>query len=245
MRDKNCGIKIFSASTLKVLACVFMLCDHIGFMLLPDVHSLRVVGRLAYPIFAYFIAEGCRYTKNRKKHFFSVFLLGVVCETVYLIFLREYYGNILLTFSVSILLIYLLDRVKKAFDKSVKQFVLLLCAFIVSVVAVAFYCAFVGLDYGFLGVIAPVVAYLPFMYDESERLFEIVDKRTASVFLFSVVLFFTVFSKDSLDYQVCCLLAVPLLLMYNGSRGRYNLKHAFYLFYPLHLLMLQGLVYLV
>ena len=49
-----------SASTLKIIACIFMVIDHIGVILLPDVELLRVIGRLSYPIFAYFLAEGCR-----------------------------------------------------------------------------------------------------------------------------------------------------------------------------------------
>ena len=53
-----------SASTLKIIACILMVVDHLGAILLPQYMILRVIGRLSYPIFAYFIAEGCRYTRN-------------------------------------------------------------------------------------------------------------------------------------------------------------------------------------
>jgi len=44
-----------------------MTVDHLGFILFPSLIILRIIGRIAFPIFAYMIAEGCRYTKNEKR----------------------------------------------------------------------------------------------------------------------------------------------------------------------------------
>lgn len=49
---------------LKIIACISMLIDHIGYVLFPDVTVLRLIGRIAMPIFAFFIGEGCLYTKT-------------------------------------------------------------------------------------------------------------------------------------------------------------------------------------
>ena len=68
-----------SGNALKLLAALFMTIDHVGVLLLPHVIVLRILGRLALPIFAYMIAEGCRYTRNRLRYFGSVFALGVLC----------------------------------------------------------------------------------------------------------------------------------------------------------------------
>lgn len=245
MMRKSFSIKIFSATSLKILACAFMLCDHIGFMFFKDVLLLRVLGRLAFPLFAFFIAEGCRYTKNKTRRVLSVFILGVICELFYLVFTHTYYGNILLTFSVSILLIYLFDALVKSFLKSKWQFVLLIFTFALSTFAVYFYCSNIGLDYGFFGVISPVLAYVPYAFESKEKLLNVFDKTNASLLLFAVGLFLTIFSKNALDYQACCLCALPLLALYNGRRGRFNLKYAFYLFYPLHLALLQLIQFLI
>ena len=70
MEVKGNKIGIFSNSTLKIFACLFMLIDHIGFHLYPRIFELRLIGRLAFPIFAFLIAEGCKYTKNKLKHFY-------------------------------------------------------------------------------------------------------------------------------------------------------------------------------
>ena len=53
---------------LKIIAMVSMALDHIGLLFFPDVMLFRALGRIAFPIFAYMIAEGCRYTKNRAKY---------------------------------------------------------------------------------------------------------------------------------------------------------------------------------
>ena len=103
-----------SASTLKIIACIFMVIDHIGVILLPDVELLRVIGRLSYPIFAYFLAEGCRYTRNKTKRFLLVLGLAVLCESVVWIMTGEPDGGILVNFCLAILLIYEVQAFKRA-----------------------------------------------------------------------------------------------------------------------------------
>ena len=53
-----------TGNQLKLLALFAMTCDHVGLQLLPQFIILRIIGRLAAPLFAYMIAEGCRYTQT-------------------------------------------------------------------------------------------------------------------------------------------------------------------------------------
>ena len=69
----------FTGNELKLIALVSMTCDHVGLQLLPNVLFLRILGRLAFPIFAYMIAEGCRYTRSRKKYLLRMVSLAAVC----------------------------------------------------------------------------------------------------------------------------------------------------------------------
>ena len=233
---------IFSACTLKVIACVLMLVDHACVMFFPQYEWMRIVGRLAYPLFAYFIAEGCRYTKNKVRRFLSVFILSVVCELFYIIFSGEYYGNILLTFSISILLIYLLQYTKKAFVLSTKKGVLLTAVFSLCVVMVYVFCEHIGVDYGFFGVMAPVFVILPDDVSLSAKdTYNRVYKRVLSLGFFAGGLVLLSFVDPPIDCQVWSLLSIVLLAFYNGERGRYNLKYGFYLFYPLHMVVLEGI----
>lgn len=65
MRIRPKTIAGLTGNQLKLLALIAMTCDHVGLQLLPQFIILRIIGRLAAPLFAYMIAEGCRYTHNR------------------------------------------------------------------------------------------------------------------------------------------------------------------------------------
>lgn len=236
----------FSAFELKVLACVFMLIDHIGYILLPQFEILRVIGRLAFPLFAYFIAEGCRYTKNKLNRFLSVFVLGVLCEIAYIVFSGNGAGNVLLTFSVSILLIYLLSYTKKMFVKNVVLGFVSLLLFALSLVIAYFCCGYLGLDYGFFGAMLPMlVVAFDDMGKWSDKLYKKIDRKIVSLSMFSLGLLCVDFFEVSMQCQIYSLFSVILLALYNGERGKYSFKYGFYLFYPVHLFVLQVIANLV
>ena len=67
---------------LKIIACVSMLCDHMGYLLFPQAFWLRWIGRLALPLFAFFIGEGCRHTHDRRKYVLQITALAAVCLVV-------------------------------------------------------------------------------------------------------------------------------------------------------------------
>ena len=65
---------------LKGIAAALMLTDHVGAILLPEVLALRCVGRLAFPIFAFFIAEGYAHTRNFGRYIRRLAILAVLSE---------------------------------------------------------------------------------------------------------------------------------------------------------------------
>jgi hypothetical protein len=85
---------------LKIIACISMLIDHLGVSIFPGVPVLRIIGRLAFPIFAYMIAEGCRYTKNRAKYLGIMAAMALAFQIVYFVFMNDLYQGILVTFSL-------------------------------------------------------------------------------------------------------------------------------------------------
>ena len=227
---------------LKIIACVSMLIDHMGILMFPEYQIFRYIGRLAFPIFAFFIGEGCRYTKNRKKYFLSVFILGVICQAVYIVdalietgnlgFLSNaWYFNILLTFSVSIPLCYLLLELKSAENK--KKYAVYLSAYIAVIAlgaALFTYFRTVGgsftLDYGVFGIILPA----------STLIFD--SKKAKLAAFFGVLAAFCLFYMNTMPFVWFSLISVLLLLCYNEKSGSKRFKYGFYIFYPAHLAFL-------
>lgn len=227
-----------------------MLIDHIGLIFFPDVIAFRCIGRLAMPIFSYCIAQGCIHTKNRKKYFLRVFVMGLLCELIYVvdffIFSNSYIIliNILLVFSMSIVLCCIQqDIIKAVKDKNRADVIkhgIRFFVFFLFVLCVSAFCRYSYeltkisfiLDYSLIGVILP-------LFGSFSK-----DKRK-SVGLFSVaMLFYCLISFRQMPIVWFSLLSIPLLFMYNGKRGRLNLKYAFYLFYPLHIAVLYAINYL-
>ena len=233
-----------SALILKLIAAVSMLVDHTGMMFFPSCAVFRYVGRLAFPIFAYFIAEGFRYTHSRWKYFLRVSLLGTVCQIVYTIAEGEVYIGILLTFSMSIAVMACVELVKNAIKKpdepvlnkiyrpTVITLSSMLCAF--SVGAVYFICSKIEVDYGFFGVMLPVLVSL----FEDKRLRIAMFTLGVIAVCLSIGGVFGDFSRKDLITQSFSALTVPLMLLYNGKPGKYRMKYFFYIFYPAHLALL-------
>lgn len=234
----NC--QFLSGAVLKALACLFMLIDHAGMLLFPEADWMRYVGRLAFPLFAFFIAEGCRYTKNRLKHLLLILILGIVCEAVYIVADGGYYGNILLTFSLSIALIYLWQECQKhLFDR--KPLALLWGGlFLAATAGVWVLVDTVGVDYGFAGVMTAVlISFAQDRYSNAPPALKRWYSLPVKLVLLTAALLWVTWDNALPARQVWCLLSVPLLLLYNGTAGKHRFKYGFYVFYPLHLALLQ------
>ena len=231
-----------SASTLKIIACIVMVIDHVGVFLFPDVEVLRYIGRIAFPIFAYFIAEGCRYTRNKLKRLLLVVGLAILCESVYLIYDGKPDGGILMTFTFSILLIYQVQAIKKALAQKkwwmTALWSLTLAASLVLVYGFVEHVLYV--DYGFWGILIPVFTVLPdYREGEAPEFFKCFGGLWWKLLFFSVGLLILCISRGLFDnIQSISLFALPLLALYDGTPGRKGLKYGFYVFYPAHLVIL-------
>ena len=223
---------ILNGNHLKLIAAFTMLLDHAGILLFPHVRLFRILGRLAYPIFAYMIAEGCRYTRNKLRYFLLVFGLGAVCQLVYYFFSGDTYLNILLTFSCSILLVYALQAMYQA--KTWQKEALWSIVFAAGFLGAYGLTRILSIDYGFWGIMTPVFASFAFVRKMP---------RWASVLLLGAGL--VLLAADLGGTQHYGLLALPLLLLYSGERGKYRMKYFFYIFYPAHLVVLQGISMLI
>lgn len=221
-------MKLLSGNQLKILAAIFMTIDHLGFYIFPGHAIFRMIGRLAYPIFAFSFAEGCRYTKNRTKHFFVLFIVAFICQIVYTFMKDSLYQNILVTLLLSAISIYTYDFAKKTdsflgylMAISVLIGIFYICTVLPSVIGHGF-----KIDYGFYGVLLPVFAYLG-------------KTKQEKIFMLSMGLLLLIPYIGKV--QIYSLFSLPIIALYNGNRGKWRMKNFFYIYYPLHLVAIYFL----
>ena len=230
-----------NSNKVKFIACASMLIDHIGYLLFTQITVLRYIGRLAMPIFAFFIAEGCRHTKNKLRYFGGIMLLAVLCEAVYLgnsYFnggIHSVFLNVLFTLSLSIPLCCFflkLDSSKKGYAVLFMLYFAFILVFLWCLDnSVKIFATQISLDYGIAGIL---LCFMPMLC--KDRL-----KKLAS---FSVgVVVYCLLMQEKMPYIWYSLLSIPLIALYNGKRGSKSFKYAFYLFYPLHLVAIYAVSY--
>ena len=88
---------------LRLLAMLTMLIDHIGVIFFPDDIIFRLVGRLAFPLFAWGIARGYRYTSSLKRYAIRLLALGIISQYPYMILFQTQTLNICITFFISLI----------------------------------------------------------------------------------------------------------------------------------------------
>jgi len=70
---------------LKIIALVSMLIDHAGILLFDDLYIMRLIGRLAFPLFAWFIVLGMKRGKNKIKYMRNLLILAIVSQPIYIL----------------------------------------------------------------------------------------------------------------------------------------------------------------
>ena len=239
-------------NVLKWVAIAAMLIDHTAAVLggwLPPFCStlMRDVGRMAFPIFAYGIAQGCVYTHSARRYLGRLLLFAVLSEIPYRLALRA--GS--LAFGLFNVFFTLLagaaccQLVKFCRSKGRRW----AWAAVVPVAAIVLLCEILGTDYGGFGVLCIL---LPYLFWESKPA-RLIALGSVVAFLYVVVSHFQGFSYplwwmenpsalgSMLQQTLFALAGVGLIALYNGQPGSKKGKWAFYIFYPAHLLALFAL----
>ena len=205
-----------SAFLIKLIAIVAMTIDHLGATLIP-LESFRIIGRITMPIMCYFIGEGYRHTHDVKKYLARLFIFAILSEIPFDLAMNggqlfyPYSQNVFFTLFLGLLGIYLFEK----YRQGIGGVAIVLCGAAAS---------FLHTDYGFYGVLLIAGLYL---WGESTRGLFLVLVGLNLLFYLGTVQMYSAFAF------------LPLAL-YSGERGP-SLKYLYYVYYPLHLLVLFGL----
>ena len=251
--ERNNNFKKLDSNTLKLIAIIAMTVDHIAWAAFPGYSldklavSLHIIGRITCPIMCYFIAEGYHYTKDVKKYTARLFLLAVISHFAYVFasgsfvdwksFIPFYYGDILNQTSVVWSLAWGLVMLRVVNSKTIKQnrlkIILILLICVISFPS----------DWSCIASLCVLALGTNREKFKTQMLWMLFY-----VFIYAVVYFFAL-DKVYGIIHAGVILSIPLLMMYNGKRGnnpRINkfMKWVFYIYYPLHLLVIGLFNYL-
>ena len=204
------GINTFA---LKMIAIAAMFIDHVGAILFPQIVLLRVIGRIAFPIFAYTLVEGVMHTHDVKKYMMRMGILALISEIPFdLAFagkpLEFGHQNVFFTLFLGLLMLYLITKAPNVFGK-------VLCA-----LAILLLSEFLRTDYNSNGLLMVLCYYL---------------FRNYKVLKFGGVAFVNLFLMGT--YQRYAVFSLIPIALHNGEQGP-KCKKFFYGFYPVHLFIL-------
>ena len=106
------GYSKTTSDALKIVGVSSMIIDHIGYVFFPQVAWLRIIGRLAFPIFAAGIVNGYRHTSDWKKYAMRLLIFGLLAQIPFQLILGEFRLNILFSFFFGLLIMYFFETKK-------------------------------------------------------------------------------------------------------------------------------------
>ena len=243
-----------SSAVLKNIAVVTMLIDHIGAVIVMRLliqrgiytamvnqevdawmiqngwlygsyMAMRIIGRIAFPIYCFLLVEGFQKTHNVKKYLGRMFLFALLSEVPFDLALSGEvwyveYQNVFFTLFIGLAVIAGLKLVEERLAGSGNgKRILRICLSAGIIIAGCALALILKTDYDFQGVLAITVLYL------------FRNRRKAQVWA-GVIAFLLMGGMEMI-----AAFSFLLIWFYNGTRGKQN-KYFFYFFYPVHLLLL-------
>ena len=202
--------------TLKIIAIITMFLDHY-YRIIGGPEWLSILGRLAFPIFAFSISEGYSHTKNVNKYLMRLLNFAIIIQLPNFLGFQEYPLNIFFTLALGLFCLEILDNNK--INIVVRYIVVLHLCFLAEKT---------GLDYGAYGVILII-------------LFNKLRNNKLYIFIAFLALNLVILKIGNLsEMQIYSIFSLIPIFLYNGKKG-YGMKYFFYLFYPLHFIFLYFL----
>ncbi|MBE8989029.1 TraX family protein [Nostoc sp. LEGE 12450] len=209
-----------SAFSIKILAAVFMVMDHVCYLLMPEFRILHFIGRLSFPLFAWLLAKGEKHTQNVYRYGSRLLITAIISQPIYSLVFQSLSFNILYTLVLGLVMLRLVRRYSQLWQQ-------LIITGLSAAVAES-----LGVEYGAYGI--GVIL-----------LMSLTDKLKPRVWLLCWCIFnfilVTLFIRNI--FQHWAILAGFIVFKFNGKQG--PRARWFYLFYPAHLIILGIINYLI
>lgn len=227
-----------SANALRLFAMVGMLLDHAWATVVPGNFWMTCVGRLVFPIYAFQLVEGFFHTGDRKAYARRLLILALISEIPFNLmaaggWFYPFHQNTVFTLLLGYLAIWALEN--RAVWKPLKTGLVLVGVLLLSMVGFV--------DYGWQGLLTVVMFYV------------FREGRYAKVAQLACMLYLHAFLMEGqtlpwlfdLPLQSLAVLALIPIWLYNGQKGRGGkaFQWAYYLYYPLHMMALVLIRYLL
>lgn len=240
-----------TALLLRIIACIAMLIDHIGYQY--GIGFFRQLGRIAFPIFVFLIANGYQHTASKLRYALRLGLFALISQIPFSLFSENLvwinHGNVFVTLFLSLICIWTADTMLR--KKALRYF-----AFLPTIlISLLYYFKIISSDYGVRGIIYAFV-FLYFIKTKKSNSWILVVGMLVAIyysFILSLVKWFVLGGAATFPTltnwqitQAYSLFALPLIIRYNGKKGRMPQSPlmaklsqlGFYIFYPAHMLVL-------
>lgn len=209
------GNTCLSGFSLKLIAIIAMVIDHIGFLFFPSLIFLRVIGRITFPIMAFFIAEGVSKTADIERYLKRLGIFALISAAPFYLLWKTPF-NVIFTLLIGAAALNMTKGLSKKKALATVAFMSLLAA---------------PCDWSAPGVI------MIYIFHTSRGSLKSAFLKMLLLTAAAFAVFFAIGSAREELFQLGIFLAFPLLHLYNGRRGP-KAKYLFYIFYPAHLFIL-------
>lgn len=225
--------------TLKIIALITMLIDHAGVLFFKNI-IYRIIGRIAFPLFAFQFVQSYNHTSNKKKFLKRLLIFAIISQIPFSLMMyistKSFFAlNIFWLFFFAGLILLSYEKLQNNFKGIAQKIIITIAIFTV--------CILLKVDYDYKGLLLILLIY----FSRNIKILQLL-----SIIIFACITYFPYFyylinknyhSVSLLLYLLFTIIPGILILFYNGKKGR-NLKYLFYFIYPLHILIFS-IIYLI
>ena len=249
--------EFMNRNVLKILMMIFMTMDHVAFSFMSiktvPFQVFRFFGRMVAPTMCYLLAEGFRHSQDHKKYLLRLVGFGVLAYLPYVFMGNRYLMfsdvsrwfmqpefDMLFTLAICLVMLMAFSYIEgKVADQTIRDFCQL-GALLLAIVLTQ------KCDWGMY---APVMVAASYRFKDRKWLLYASYAAIAAMVWYDGYSSISPFygSENALKYMTFSwgmLGSIPLLELYDHNKGKLDLKYAFYIYYPLHLAVIDYIVYL-